>query len=206
MLVVGDLEEVFLPKPADLLVNLVEAKTAIESLLGRLSDMFKDTHNVGNALGPALQAGLKLIVRPFSFSFSLLSSADSPLRVSISQGSVGGKVCVLSATLPNVGPGTLNNREDPKLLGTTKESTLLQAANGYYKTFAIECSRCQVSVDFWLFSSAYTDVATLSKSPSLHPTFFPQELTTIFRWITSIHGWSDLLLSCFQRESFRGCS
>lgn len=62
MLVVGDLDDVFLPKPSDILVNLVEAKTAIESLLSRLSDMFKDTHNTGNALGAALQAAFKLVV------------------------------------------------------------------------------------------------------------------------------------------------
>lgn len=62
MLVVGDLEDIFLPKPSDLLVNLVEAKTAIESLLARLSDMFKETHNVGSALGAALQAAFKLVV------------------------------------------------------------------------------------------------------------------------------------------------
>lgn len=62
MLVVGDLDDVFLPKPADILVNLVEAKAAVESLLTRLSDMFKDTHNVGNALGAALQAAFKLVV------------------------------------------------------------------------------------------------------------------------------------------------
>jgi protein transport protein SEC24 len=63
MLVVGDLDDIFLPKPSDLLVNLIEAKPAIESLLGRLSEMFKDTHNVASALGPALQAAFKLIVR-----------------------------------------------------------------------------------------------------------------------------------------------
>lgn len=83
------------------------------------------------------------------------------------QSHVGGKVLVLSASLPNVGPGALKNREDPKLLGTAKESTLLQAATGFYKNFAIECSRSQVSVDMWLFSSAYTDVATLSASRPL---------------------------------------
>lgn len=66
MLVVGDLDDVFLPKPSDILVNLVEAKAAIESLLGRLSDMFKDTHNTGNALGGALQAAFKLVVSSLS--------------------------------------------------------------------------------------------------------------------------------------------
>ncbi|TNY17113.1 Sec23/Sec24 trunk domain-containing protein [Rhodotorula diobovata] len=141
MLVVGDLDDVFLPKPNDILVNLVEAKAGIENLLSRLNDMFVETHNTGNALGAGLQAAFKLISH------------------------VGGKVVALSASLPNLGPGALKPREDSKILGTTKESTLLQAQTGWYKSFAIECSRSQVSVDMWLFSSAYTDVATLSGLP-----------------------------------------
>ena len=141
MLVVGDLDDVFLPKPNDILVNLAESKAGIESLLTRLSDMFKDTHNTGNALGAALQAAFKLVSQ------------------------VGGKVIALSSSLPNMGPGALKNREDSKILGTSKESTLLQAQTTFYKNFAIECSRSQVSVDMWLFSSAYQDVATLSGLP-----------------------------------------
>lgn len=62
MLVVSDVDDVFLPKPTDLLVNVAEAKAALESLLGRISDMFQDNHTVGSALGPALQAGFKLMV------------------------------------------------------------------------------------------------------------------------------------------------
>ena len=62
MLVVSDLDDVFLPKPTDLLVNLAESRGAIEALLSRLSDMFQDSHTVGSAMGPALQAGFKLIV------------------------------------------------------------------------------------------------------------------------------------------------
>ena len=41
-----------------------------------------------------------------------------------------------------------------------QESGLLQAASPFYKTFAIECSRAQVSVDMFLFSSTYQDVAS----------------------------------------------
>ncbi|CAH7681135.1 hypothetical protein PPACK8108_LOCUS13697 [Phakopsora pachyrhizi] len=78
---------------------------------------------------------------------------------------IGGKIMVLNASLPTLGPGALKVREDPKILGTAKESTLLQAATGFYKTFAIDCSRSQVSVDMWLFSSVYADVASLSCLP-----------------------------------------
>ena len=68
MLVVSDVDDVFLPKPTDLLVNLTESRPALEGLLGRLSDMFQDNHIIGSALGPALQAGFKLMVR-FIFPF-----------------------------------------------------------------------------------------------------------------------------------------
>ncbi len=96
MLVVSDLDDVFLPKPNDLLVNLTEARAGLEALLGRLSDMFQETHNVGSALGSALQAGFKML------------------------SNIGGKLIVCSASLPTLGIGALKNREDPKMLGTTK--------------------------------------------------------------------------------------
>ncbi|KDN42961.1 hypothetical protein RSAG8_06487, partial [Rhizoctonia solani AG-8 WAC10335] len=141
MLVVSDLEDVFLPKPTDLLINLKEARAGIEALLGRLNEMFQDSHAIGSALGPALQAAYKLIH------------------------TIGGKIMVLSSTLPTLGEGALKPREDPKLLGTAKESSLLQPASSFYKTFAIDCSRAQISVDMFLFSNAYTDVASLSCLP-----------------------------------------
>ncbi|KAF9346231.1 COPII subunit [Mortierella sp. AD094] len=141
MLVVSDLEEPFLPQPQDLLCNLRECRPTLEALLNRMSDMFKDTQNVGNALGPALQAAYKMV---------------SP---------IGGKILCLQASLPNLEAGALKAREDPKLLGTAKESTLLQAASSFYKTLAVECSKSQVCVDMFLFGSQYTDVATLSCLP-----------------------------------------
>ncbi|KAJ5898786.1 hypothetical protein N7495_003530 [Penicillium taxi] len=141
MLVVSDLEEPFLPIPGDLLVTLSECRQNVENFLDKLQKMFENTQNNSLALGSALRAGYKLI---------------SP---------VGGKLTVLSASLPNIGPGALPVREDKKLLGTSKESSLLQAGNAFYKSFAIECSKAQVSVDMFLFSSQYTDVATLSCLP-----------------------------------------
>ncbi|KAF9094767.1 COPII subunit [Mortierella sp. AD031] len=141
MMVVSDLEEAFLPQPQDLLCNLSECRPALETLLNRMSDMFKDTQNVGSALGPALNSAYKLV---------------SP---------IGGKILVLQASLPNLEAGALKLREDPKLLGTPKESTLLQSASSFYKSFAVDCSKSQVCVDMFLFGSQYTDVATLSCLP-----------------------------------------
>ncbi|KAG8861073.1 COPII subunit [Serendipita sp. 405] len=152
MLVVSDLDDVYLPRPNDILVNLSEQRKPLESLLGRINEMFAGStgmtapgmHGIPSspsAMGPALQAGYKLI---------------SP---------IGGKLLVLSASLPTLGAGALKDRDDPKLFGTSKESNLLQPASPFYKTFAIDCSRSQVSVDMFLFSAGYTDIATLSCLP-----------------------------------------
>ncbi len=70
MLVVSDLEDVYLPMPNDLLINIVESRPALESLLNRLSDMFKDSNSVGSAMGPAMQAAHKLIVSSAKFYYS----------------------------------------------------------------------------------------------------------------------------------------
>lgn len=141
MLVVSDLDEPFLPTPRDLLVTLDECRNNIETFLDKLQDMFANTQNGGSAMGSALRAGHKMI------------------------GPVGGKITVLSASLPNVGHGKLDMREDKKLLGTSKEGSLLQTANSFYKSFAVECSKQQISIDMFLFSSQYQDVASLSNLP-----------------------------------------
>ncbi|KZF21803.1 Sec23/Sec24 family protein [Xylona heveae TC161] len=141
MLVVSDLDEPFLPTPDDLLVTLSECRENIENFLGKLQEMFQNTHNAGSCMGSALRAGHKLIAP------------------------VGGKITVLTSTLPNVGYGKLELREDKKLLGTSKESGLLQTGNSFYKSFAVECSKNQVSIDMFLFSSQYQDVASLSNLP-----------------------------------------
>ena len=96
MYVVSDIDDVFIPKPSDILVNLTECREGLESLLARVPEMFQESHAVGSALGPALQAAFKL------------TSAT------------GSKIMALTANLPTLGAGALKNREDPKLLGTSK--------------------------------------------------------------------------------------
>jgi protein transport protein SEC24 len=141
MLVVSDLDEPFLPTPEDLVINLSEGRQNIETFLDKLQSMFKDTQNTYCAMGSALRSGLRLI------------------------NSTGGKLTVLSASLPNIGYGKLEMREDKKALGTSKEGSLLQTASSFYKAFAVECSKQQVSIDMFLFSSQYQDVASLSNLP-----------------------------------------
>ena len=141
MLVVSDLDEPFLPTPGDLLVTLTECRRNIEHFLNKLQGMFQNSQNAGSAMGPALRAGHKLI------------------------SNIGGKITVLSSSLPNLGTGKLELRENKASLGTSKEAALLQTGNSFYKSFAVECSKNQVSIDMFLFSSGYQDVASLSNLP-----------------------------------------
>ena len=141
MMVISDLDDPFLPTPGDLLVTLTECRENIEAFLDKLQEMFANTQNAGSAMGSALRAGHKLI---------------SP---------VGGKITVVTASLPNMGTGKLEMREDKKILGTSKESSLLQTGSSFYKSFAVECSKAQISIDMFLFSSQYQDVASLSNLP-----------------------------------------
>lgn len=141
MLVVSDLDEPFLPVPTDLLVSLSESRQSLEKFLQKLPEMFQENQSNGSAMGSALRAGHKLI------------------------SALGGKIVVLTSSLPNIGAGKLDMREDKKLLGTSKEGSLLQTSNSFYKSFAVECSKNQVSIDMFLFSSQYQDVASLSNLP-----------------------------------------
>ena len=105
MLVVSDLDEPFLPTPNDLLVTLTEARRNIEHFLNKLQGMFQNSTNSGSAMGSALRAGHRLI------------------------SNIGGKITVLSSSLPNVGNGKLEVRENKASLGTSKETSLLQCGN-----------------------------------------------------------------------------
>lgn len=139
ILVVADIDEPFLPSPGGLLVNLDENREAIEKLLLDFPSYFENNANQGFALGPALKAGHKMI------------------------SNIGGKLVCFAATLPNIGEGKLSVRDEASVAGKAKEAkALLAPADSFYKSFAVTCNSSQVTVDLFLTSSAYQDVATLS--------------------------------------------
>lgn len=141
ILVVSDLDDPFLPTPSGILGNINTARNSIESLLTKLTEIFGHSTETKSALGSGLTAAYKLLSK------------------------IGGKIICLSSTLPNVGIAKLEHRADPKLAGTPKENALLQTASSFYKSFAIDCNKSQVSVDMFLFSDKYQDVASLSNLP-----------------------------------------
>ena len=129
------------------------------------------------------------------------------------QAPIGGKIIVLSSTLPSVGPGSLKNREDPKILGTSKVSIVLYLStfmmiNGFRN---LDCSKRRHRSTRLLRSSAQERRSqwTCSFSVLLIKTLLPLVITylkytasvnrnSLFSMFASLHLWSDLLLPCIQ--------
>ncbi|XP_006888122.1 PREDICTED: protein transport protein Sec24A [Elephantulus edwardii] len=136
MLVVSDIEDVFIPMPENLLVNLNESKELVQDLLKTLPQMFNKTLETQSALGPALQAAFKLM---------------SP---------TGGRMSVFQTQLPTLGVGALKPREEPNQRSSVKEIHLTPSTD-FYKKLALDCSGQQVAVDLFLLSGQYSDLASL---------------------------------------------
>ncbi|CAM9935481.1 unnamed protein product [Ascophyllum nodosum] len=145
MLVVPDHADPLVPVPDDLLVNLSESRAVVDALLESLAQASAEMHSTTRdsecCLGPALTAAGRVM------------------------GHVGGKLVVMCASLPSTGEARLKHRENPRLLGTDREHLLLKADNPWFQNKAVEFSKMQICVDLFLFSSQYTDVATLVNLP-----------------------------------------
>lgn len=139
LLVVTDLESAYAPSPTGLSIKLSENRKAIELMLANFSAYFEGTANTNFALGPALR-----------FGYIMLESS-------------GGKMMVFSSSMPNIGEGKLTIRDDPAASGKAKEvQALMRAADKFYKSFAVQCSSAQISIDLFLTGAKYLDVASLS--------------------------------------------
>ena len=144
MLVVGDLNELFVPAPVNLLVNLKDSRKAVEKFLDNLPTMFSGRPSpCVSCLGPALKA-----------AFTVMKA-------------IGGKMVVFQSILPTLGDGALKPRGSPNLMGTPEEVTMLRPSSTWYKDTAIEFSRCQIGVDLFLFPHQYIDCSSLSQLPKL---------------------------------------
>jgi protein transport protein SEC24 len=181
MLTVTDLAELIPPLRDDLLVNLAESQSVIDSLLDALPSMFANTQRTEAALGLALVAGYRFM---------------SHIR---------GKMVGCLSSLPSTGEAALKHRDDPRKLGAKDEHHQLNPADEWYKTKAVEFHRLQICVDLFLFSNQYTDVATLKELPkftagALHyyPAFYaprdgPKFDAQLTRVLTRTTGWEAVM-------------
>jgi len=143
MMVVGDLKELFVPSPDDLLVFLRDSRDAVESFLDNLPTMFAKNTATESCLGPALKAAFTVVK------------------------AIGGKMSVFQSSMPTLGDGKLQPRENVRLMGTPNEVKILKPEVTWYKDTAVEFSRAQISVDMYLFPNQYIDVAALSELPKI---------------------------------------
>ncbi|XP_050538607.1 protein transport protein Sec24A isoform X2 [Daktulosphaira vitifoliae] len=136
-LVVSDINDIFLPLPDGLMVNLEENKAAIKDLLTNLPNQFSESFNTGCALGAALQIAFKILAPR------------------------GGRVTVFQASLPNCGPGSLQPRDDGSPHSGDRVLHMAPSTD-FYKKLALECSAEQIAVDLFFISNQYLDIASIS--------------------------------------------
>ncbi|KTG06532.1 hypothetical protein cypCar_00043219 [Cyprinus carpio] len=190
MLIVSDIDDVFVPTPDSLLVNLKECREVsecglgwsdvtldalismllslqlVQDLLASLPQMFGQTMETQSALGPALQAAFKLL---------------SP---------TGGRMSVFQTQLPTLGIGALKPREEPSQRANAKDVQHLSPATDFYKKLALDCSGHHVAVDLFLLSAQYSDLSSLGQSL----TTTPSHITSSPREALSTEAASGALL------------
>jgi protein transport protein SEC24 len=152
MMVVAELDDPFLPLPEDLLVNLRDSRALVDQLLDSLGEMFspaagggggmRRAPEPGSATGPALQA-----------AFMAMSH-------------VGGKLLLFQGSPPSCGAGKVKaGRDNPALYGTDREPSLRAPDDPFFKRFAAEASRYQITLDVFACAAAPADLASLAAVP-----------------------------------------
>ena len=139
----------------------------------------------------------------------------------MSKAPIGGQIMVLSATLPTIGPGALKNREDPKILGTSKvcNSYLPRSPMSNYGCRNLTCCKLPRHFTKPLPSNVHERKSPLICSCSVLRTKMLQVLVNFIilaiahatRLIqfdslsASLYIWPDIFLSCLQRCAVGGC-
>ncbi len=137
MMVVGEIDDPFVPLPDELLVNLSESREIVEKLLDSIPKSFAQTQIVDSAMGPAIQA-----------AFLVMNH-------------VGGKLMLFQTAAPSIGIGKIKARDNPALYGTDREYTLRCPDDPFYKRFSAEASRFQICIDIFAGGSVYQDLPSL---------------------------------------------
>ncbi|XP_027095162.2 protein transport protein SEC24 C [Coffea arabica] len=145
MLIVPDVQDVYTPLESDVVVQLSECRQHLELLLESIPTMFQNNRTSDSAFGAAVKAAFLAIK------------------------STGGKLLVFQSVLPSVGIGALSAREAEGRTnisaGEKEAHKLLQPVDKTLKTMAIEFAEYQVSVDLFITTQSYMDIASISVIP-----------------------------------------
>ncbi|KAI0558126.1 Protein transport protein Sec24 [Gracilaria domingensis] len=142
--VISDINDIFLPTPESIMVQLSECRPCFERALDMIAQ--SDTQMKGVASAPScLGAAIKGAQKALEYS--------------------GGKMLIFAASRPTVGPGSLRERGDSSYLGTDQERAVLRPDSSIYSQVAVQMSKYQISCDMFLCpppSGHFLDVPTLA--------------------------------------------
>lgn len=139
MVVVSDLEDVFLPLPEGIVASVADNESGIIGLLDSLPAVFADTRVNESCLGSAVY-GAHMAMKH-----------------------VGGKMVVFGACIPSVGQYSLKStRDNARLLGTDREVELLRPVGNGFKELAGEMTKAQISVEIFMAPQQYVDLASIA--------------------------------------------
>jgi len=182
MLVVSDLEDLFLPLPDDILVNATDSEAAIMRLLDDLPNIFAETKVNESCMGSAIKGAFMAMKH------------------------IGGKLVVCSAAIPSVGEFALkSSRDNPRLLGTDREVEILRPVNDAYKDLATDLTRAQISVELFVAPQQYVDLASIAPLAKftggdcrLYPQFHVQHQglklkSELMHVLTRYMGWEAVM-------------
>ncbi|XP_074319619.1 protein transport protein SEC24 B-like [Silene latifolia] len=145
MLIVPDIQDVYTPLETDVVVQLSECRQHLELLLESIPTMFQSNMTADSAFGAAVKAAF------------------------LAMKSTGGKLLVFQSVLPSAGIGALSAREAEGRAnvstGDKEVHKLLQPADKTLREMAIELAEYQVSVDVFLTTQSYVDIASISVVP-----------------------------------------
>ncbi|KAI3802852.1 hypothetical protein L1987_30997 [Smallanthus sonchifolius] len=145
MLIVPDVEDVYTPLQTDVIVQLSECRQHLDLLLESIPTMFQNNKTADSAFGAGMKAAF------------------------LAMKSTGGKLLVFQSVLPSVGIAALSAREAEGRTnisaGEKEPHKLLQAADKTMKALAIEFAEYQVSVDVFITTQSYVDIASISVIP-----------------------------------------
>ncbi|XP_071700690.1 protein transport protein SEC24 C-like [Rutidosis leptorrhynchoides] len=145
MLIVPDVQDVYTPLETDVIVQLSECQQHLDLLLESIPTMFQSNKTADSAFGAGIKAAF------------------------MAMKSTGGKLLVFQSVLPSVGIAALSAREAEGRTnisaGEKEPHKLLQPVDKTLKTMAIEFAEYQVSVDVFLTTQSYVDIASISIIP-----------------------------------------
>jgi len=185
MVVVGDVSDPYAPVPEHCwLVDISDGTSKIEAALDLIEqvhgekkeelDRLKKSEEDKNRTGPMSTADKfnEDVAHAATTKFqdcacgSAIASAYDALK------DIGGRIILVQSSLPTTGTGILVGREQGKLYGTDMEREMWTFQPGnpaamFYKNLAEKCASAQVSVDIFVATSVFTDVATIGCLPAL---------------------------------------